>query len=167
MKITLRKDCEMYYLKTCLTEDELNKLGSWILNLIKQPDLDIVKYIKSEVGSFDFDVDLVIAQMDAMINIALDKWESLPYTEFKIYTTMEQVERTLSELKVNYKSYIDHIIIEYNDISKQFFVEKLAPLGFILAKDKKDKEELFYIYDEEDYSLMSSGEPFYKIVRGD
>ena len=81
MKITLRKDCEMYYLETCLTEDELNKLGSRVLNLIKQPDLDIVKYMKSLEGTFDFDVDLLIPQIEAVINMALDKGESLPYIE--------------------------------------------------------------------------------------
>lgn len=167
MRSTLRKDCDMYYLETCLTEDELNKVGSWVLNLIKKPDLDIVEYMKSLEGTFDLDVDSLIPQIEAIINMALGQGESLSHTEFNIYTTMEQVERILNELKVNYKGYIDHIIVEYNDISKQFFVEKLAPLGFILAKDKKDKEELFYIYDEEDYSLRDSSEPFYKIVRGD
>ena len=93
MRSTLRKDYDMYYLETCLTEDELNKVGSWVLNLIKKPDLDIVEYMKSLEGTFDLDIDLIIPQIDAIINMALDKGESLPYPVEELIVDLGRIHK--------------------------------------------------------------------------
>ena len=49
--------------------------------IIEISPLNMVEYMKSLEGTFDFDVDLLIPQIEAVINMALDKGESLPYIE--------------------------------------------------------------------------------------